>query len=155
MTALRSTGQIPIYHSQYTGNSYFSKYTPTSSCRYVDSTPEPLYCFGHGLSYTRFEYRDIRVSAPEISSHGEVTISCHVKNVGERVGEEVVQLYVSDDLASMLRPFREFAGCARLNLRAGEEREIRFIVRADQFAFIGADDRWRVEAGHMLSLIHI
>lgn len=153
MTALRSTGQIPIYHSQYTGNSYFSKYTPTSSCRYVDSTPEPLYCFGHGLSYTRFEYRDIRVSAPEISSHGEVTISCHVKNVGERVGEEVVQLYVSDDLASMLRPFREFAGCARLNLRAGEEREIRFIVRADQFAFIGADDRWRVEAGHMTAWI--
>lgn len=149
MTAPRSEGQLPVYHSQYIGNSYTTKHTPTSSCRYVDSTAEPLYCFGHGLSYSEFSYRDLIVETPEVPADGSVTVSCRVKNTGSCDGEEVVQLYVSDEEASMLRPFREFAGCARVFLHAGEEKTIRFTMRADQFAFVGTDQNWVLEEGKM------
>lgn len=149
VTAPRSTGQIPVYNGQYTGNSYYSGKCPTSSCRYVDSTTEPLYYFGHGLSYTQFSYSDLQIDHPEVSADSTVTISCKVKNTGRRAGEEVVQLYVSDLCASMLRPYQEFAGCARVCLEAGEEKTVEFTVRADQFAFVGKDDKWIVEKGSM------
>lgn len=148
-TAPRSAGQIPVYNGQYIGNSYYSSKCPTSSCRYVDSTMEPLYYFGHGLSYTEFAYSDLQVDKPFIASDESITVSCRVKNVGVRAGEEVVQLYVSDLCASMLRPYQEFAGCARVFLEAGEEKTVEFIMRADQFAFIGKEDKWIVEKGDM------
>lgn len=149
VTAPRSTGQIPIYSGQYTGNSYYSSKCPNSSCRYVDSTMEPLYYFGQGLSYTQFAYSSLQIDHPEVTSDSTVTISCKVKNIGARAGEEVVQLYVSDLCASMLRPYQEFAGCVRVFLEAGEEKTVRFTARADQFSFVGKDDKWIVEAGDM------
>jgi len=149
MTAARCTGQIPVYHSQYKGNSTASRLTPSSSCRYVDSTLDPLWCFGHGLSYTAFAYSDLQIDRQAIPADGSVTISCRVKNVGVRSGEEVVQLYVTDNCASMLRPVMEFAGCARMALKAGEEKTVSFTLRADQSAFVGRDDRWITEAGDM------
>lgn len=148
-TAPRSVGQVPIFSGQYNGNSYYSKYNPTSACRYVESEIEPLYYFGHGLSYTEFAYRDLEVSDSEISSDGAVMVSCKVKNTGKMDGEEVVQLYVSDMQASKLRPYQEFAGCARVALRAGEEKRVMFTIRADQFAFVGKDGKWIVEEGDM------
>lgn len=153
ITIPRSVGQVPIYSGQYCGNSYYSAKTGTSSCRYVDSSMEPLYYFGHGLSYTSFEYRDLVVEQPEVSSGGTVTINCKVKNTGEMAGEEVVQLYVSDLIASALRPYQEFAGCARVFLEAGEEKEVSFTIRADQFAFIGKSGKWNVEVGDMEVMI--
>ncbi len=149
VTAPKHTGQIPIYQGQYIGNSYYSRQTPTSACRYVDSDLEPLYYFGHGLSYTEFDYQDIRIENPEINSDEEVSVSCTVKNIGKVDGEEVVQLYVSDLKASRLRPFKEFAGCARLFLQVGEKKTITFTMRADQFAFVGKNGRWIVEEGEM------
>lgn len=149
-TAVRSVGQIPVYHSQPIGNSYYMGKCSSSSARYVDSTPEPLYPFGHGLSYTQFAYSDLSIEKPNIHHDECTTISCYVKNVGDRDGEEVVQLYVSDLQASMLRPYQEFAGCCRVFLKAREEKKISFTLRADQFAFINKDDQWVVEAGDML-----
>lgn len=153
ITALRSVGQVPVYNGQYCGNSYYSTHAGSSSCRYVDSMMEPLYYFGHGLSYTTFEYRDIMTSQPEVASDGEITISCKVKNTGDRAGEEVVQLYISDLKASVLRPYQEFAGSARVFLEAGEEKAVCFTVRADQFAFVGKDGKWIVEEGDMEAMI--
>lgn len=149
VTAPRSTGQIPIYNGQYTGNSYYSSKCPTSSCRYVDSTTEPLYYFGEGLSYTQFAYSDLEIKNPNVKPNETISISCKVKNIGEQAGEEVVQLYVSDLCASMLRPYQEFAGCSRIYLEPGEQKTVEFIVKADQFAFIGKDDEWRLEEGDM------
>lgn len=150
VTAPRGTGQIPIYGGQYKGNSYYSRHTPTSSCRYVDSEAEPLYYFGHGLSYTEFAYTDLKVFNSKIPSDGRVSVSCKVKNTGKMDGEEVVQLYVSDVQASKLRPYQEFAGCVRVPLKAGEEKTVVFTMRADQFAFVGRDGRWIIEEGDML-----
>lgn len=153
VTVARSAGQIPIYCGQYTGNSYYSDATPTVSARYVDSTTRPLYYFGHGLSYTEFAYSDLKIDGANVAPDGEVKISCKIKNIGEKDGEEVAQLYVSDLMASMLRPYKEFAGCKRVFLKAGEEKEVEFTVRADQFAFIGKNDRWIVEEGDMQVMI--
>lgn len=149
ITAPRNVGQIPVYSGQYCGNSYYSKNTPTAACRYVDSVVEPLYCFGYGLSYTTFAYSDLKIDQPEISSDMEITVSCKVKNTGGMAGEEVVQLYVSDLVATKLRPYQEFAGGMRVFLEAGEEKTVSFTMRADQFAFVGKDGRWVVEAGDM------
>ena len=153
VTVPRSTGQIPVYSGQYVGNSYYSESAPTVSARYVDSTTRPLYYFGYGLSYTEFSYSDLKIENQDAVADEEVKISCKVKNIGTRDGEEVVQLYVSDLMASMLRPYKEFAGCKRLALKAGEEKTIEFIVRADQFAFVGKDDKWIVEEGDMQVMI--
>ncbi len=149
ITIPRNEGQIPIYSGQYNGNSYYSSLTGTSACRYVDSTMEPLFYFGHGLSYTKFEYSDLTIENDKISSDEKVTISCKVKNVGDCAGTEVAQLYVSDLLASCMRPFKEFAGSAKVYLEKGQEKTISFIVTADQFAFVGKDGKWIVEAGEM------
>lgn len=153
VTAPRSVGQLPVFSGQYVGNSYYGKYTSTSACRYVDSTPEPLYYFGHGLSYTTFAYEGLEISESEVASGGTVSVSYHVKNVGKRDGEEVVQLYVSDMQASKLRPYQEFAGCARVALKSGEEKRVTFTMRANQFAFVGKDGKWIVEAGEMKVMI--
>ncbi len=152
-TAARSVGQVPVYCGQYTGNSLYSPLAPTNTCRYVDSSVMPLYPFGHGLSYTSFAYSGLNVDQESVHSDGSVTISCKVKNTGERDGEEVVQLYVSDLMASKLRPYQEFAGCARVALKAGEEKTVRFTVQADQFSFVGQDGKWIVEAGNMAVMI--
>lgn len=149
VTAPRSTGQIPVYNGQYVGNSYYSSKCPTSSGRYVDASMVPLYYFGYGLSYSEFAYSELKIRSTEIASDETVKVSCQVRNVGDRAGEEVVQVYVSDLCASMLRPYQEFAGCTRIFLEAGEEKTVEFAMRADQFAFVGKDDRWIVEAGDM------
>lgn len=114
---------------------------------------KPLYYFGYGLSYTKFLYEELKVSDEMVSPDGTVTVSCRVKNIGERDGDEVVQLYVSDLQASKLRPYQEFAGCARVHLKAGEAKEVRFTIRADQFAFVGKDGKWVVEAGDMKVMV--
>jgi len=149
VTAPRSVGQIPVYQGQFIGNSYYTALTPSISARYVDSTPEPLYYFGHGLSYTSFAYSNLEIDNPVVTADDRCTIRCKVKNIGSTAGEEVVQLYISDDLASMLRPASEFAGCRRIYLDAGEEKTVTFTVRADQFAFIDQNMDWVVEAGSM------
>lgn len=153
ITVPRNEGQIPVYSGQYCGNSYYTSLAGTSACRYVDSTVEPLYYFGEGLSYSEFEYSDISIDKSEVMSNEEITISCNVKNVGDYEGDEVVQLYVSDMVASCLRPYKEFAGGVRVHLKQQEEKRVEFKVRADQFAFVGKDGDWIVEAGDMEVMI--
>jgi hypothetical protein len=147
-TCARNAGQIPIYAGQYRGNSYRDGETKRILSRYCDESKEPLFCFGHGLSYTEFTYRDLRLTG-NTRADGAVEVRCRVKNTGPRDGEEVVQLYVSDEAASMLRPWQELAGFARIFLKAGEEKTLGFTIQADQFAFLDSSMRWIVEEGYM------
>lgn len=146
ITAARNAGQIPIYHSQRNGSGY--RPIGMTIAKYVEGNTRPLFPFGYGLSYSRFEYSALSVT-PEVSADGTVEIACTVRNCGERDGEEVVQVYVTDELASMLRPAQELAGFRRISLKAGEEKRVTFTVRADQFAFLNAKMEWLVEAGKM------
>ena len=147
-TAARNAGQIPIYAGQKTGNAYQAVREKMSLCKYVENSVEPLFPFGHGLSYSKFEYSDLAV-APDVAADGQVEVSFSVKNTSGTDGEEVAQIYVEDVLAGMLRPNREFAGCARIFLKAGEERRLTCRMKASQFAYLDGKMRWLVEAGEM------
>jgi len=152
MTAVRNAGQIPIYSGQKNGNSYYAKNTTSALSRYVESTTEPLFYFGEGLSYTTFVYENLSVT-PEVASDGTIEVKFDILNSGNYDGEEVAQLYVSDELASMLRPAKEFAGCKRLFIKAGEKASVRFTAKVDQFAFLNKDMDWVLESGKMNVLI--
>lgn len=108
---------------------------------------EPLYPFGHGLSYTRFKYSEFSVSSPRLSAAEKVTVSATVENAGTRAGEEVVQLYLTDEAASVRVPIRSLAGVERVNLKPGERRVIKFTIEPRQLAVITNDGRTVVEPG--------
>jgi len=107
---------------------------------------EPLYPFGFGSSYTTFEYANLRASAPELKTDGEVVVSVDVTNTGGRVGDEVVQLYVRHLRSQVHRPRKELKGFARVTLQPGETRAVSLVLRASELAFWDADtDQWVVE----------
>jgi beta-xylosidase len=111
--------------------------------------PSPLFAFGHGLSYTSFGYDDLVVSPDRVPTDGIAEIACTVRNSGSRAGAEVVQLYLSDPVASVTRPLRWLAGFVRVPLEPGEARRVRFRVHADQVAFSGRSGRRVVEPGEI------
>lgn len=98
-------------------------------------TDQPLYPFGHGLSYTRFDYSSLRLSAPTITANGSVTVSLEITNSGDRAGEEVVQLYLRDVEASIVRPNLELKGFTRFALEPGQTRTIHFHIPASLMSF--------------------
>ena len=108
---------------------------------------EPLYPFGHGLSYTRFKYSGLTVSSPRVSPTDRVTLSATVENTGDRAGDEVVQLYVTDVEASVRVPLRSLAGVERVHLKPGERRVVSFAIEPRQLAVITDDGRTVVEPG--------
>ena len=114
---------------------------------YVDLTGQPLFPFGYGLSYSSFEYRNLVITPDTIGHGGSAEVRCLVRNTGRVAGDEVVQLYLDDELASVARPVQQLAGFVRVHLAPGEEREVRFRVGRDQLRMLGADLRWTVEPG--------
>ena len=147
ITAPRNEGQIPIFHASQNG----SGYTPGGGMvisKYVEGTKEPLFYFGEGLSYTTFQYANLDVNE-SVEPDGIVSISAEITNTGNLAGDEVVQLYVSDEVASMVRPQKELAGFCRISLQPGQTKKVRFSMKASQFAFLNKDMQWEVEEGIM------
>ncbi len=133
----QDTGQIPVYYSR-----------KASSFRdYVFMKAKPLYPFGHGLSYTKFEYSSLSIEPEKIGPADKVNISFNIKNVGDFKGDEVVQLYVHDPVASVSRPVKELKGFVRLTLEPGEEKNVTFTLFADQLAFYDQYMKLVVEPG--------
>nr|WP_218860358.1 glycoside hydrolase family 3 N-terminal domain-containing protein [Petropleomorpha daqingensis] len=117
----------------------------------VDSTP--LFPFGFGTSYTTFEVDDLRLSAAEVPTDGEFSATVRVRNTGERAGDEVVQLYLHDVLASVVRPVKQLTGFRRVSLEPGEAVDVRFDVHADRTAFHDRALRRVVEPGDVEVLV--
>ena len=142
VTVPRHVGQVPLFygHKPSGGRSQWHK-------DYVDGSHLPLWPFGHGLTYSRIELGELRVSAPTVGTDGEIGVSVDVVNVGERAADEVVQLYVRDLLASVTRPVKELKGFKRVRLEPGERRTISFALAAEQLAFTGVDGDLIVEPG--------
>jgi beta-glucosidase len=142
VTVPRRTGQIPIYygHKPSGGRSHWKG-------PYVDGSNLPLWPFGYGLSYTRFEVTDLRLDATAVPIDGEFTATVEVRNVGNRAGDEVVQLYVRDEEASVTRPVKQLHGFKRVRLAAGEARRVSFRIAVEQLAFTGSDGVLRIEPG--------
>jgi beta-glucosidase len=133
-----SEGQLPlVYDHKPTGR----------GDDYVDLTGQPLFPFGYGLSYTSFAYSDLTIEPAEILPTGRATVRCRVKNTGSRAGDEVVQLYVKDELASVTRPVLQLAGFQRIRLAPGEEREVSFVLGSEALRMLDRDLKWVVEPG--------
>lgn len=115
--------------------------------KYLDVPSTPLYPFGYGLSYTSFEYTDLKLGKSYITMDEELTLSVKVKNTGKRPGEEVVQLYIRDLAASITRPVKELKGFKKVCLMPGEEREIEFVLGRDQLGFYNKEMKFVVEPG--------
>ena len=109
----------------------------------------PLHPFGHGLSYTRFAYRELSLSRTEIATDGELTVSCTVLNAGTRAGAEVVQLYLEDPVAEVTRPVIQLLGFQRVALEPGRHARVTFRVHADRLSYTGRAHRRIVDAGEV------
>lgn len=152
VSVARAAGQIPVYYNHPNGSSYHQGES-IAFADYMDMPHAPRYFFGHGLSYTRFEYAGLTLDRAALSPDASITAAVTVRNAGDVPGDEVVQLYVRDLYASVTRPVMELAGFRRVTLQPGEERDIRFTMQASQFAFLDREMRWKVEAGEMELLV--
>ena len=148
ITFPRSVGQVPTY--------YNAKPSGMKSHWYVDYVSEkvtPLYSFGHGLSYTKFEYGNLLIDQKQARAGGIVNISLKIKNVGKVAGDEVVQLYVRDEYASTPRPIKELKGYKRITLNQNEEQTITFHLPVNQLAFYDDNLKLILEAGKILVMV--
>jgi beta-glucosidase len=137
ITFPRSAGQIPAY--------YYRK--PSAQRSYLFSRHGPLFPFGHGLSYTTFEYRDLRVTPAQIKPDGTTVVSVRVVNTGRRAGDEVVQLYVRDRISSVTRPVKLLQGFRRITLAPDATQTIEFEITPDQLSLLDQHMERCVEPG--------
>ncbi len=139
----RNVGQVPLSYRHHPSG---GRSSPKGD--YVDGPTSPLWPFGFGRSYTSFELSGLRVDRSELTTDGgEVVVAVEVANVGDRAGDEVVQLYVRDEEASVARPILELRGFRRVGLEPGERRTVTFTLHSEQFAFTGVDLRQVIEPG--------
>jgi beta-glucosidase len=150
VTFPRLVGQVPIYYARKNTGRPPSRDSITHiddidgraaqtslgmSAFHLDAGYTPLFPFGYGLSYTRFEYRDIAISAHKVALGESIEISALLQNIGDREAEEIVQLYVRDLVGNVTRPIRELKGFCRVRLRAGQSTRVEFKLHTDQLAF--------------------
>jgi beta-glucosidase len=133
----KHVGQLPVY---YSGKRSRGK-------RYLEDDVQPRYSFGFGLSYTSFEYSQLRVEPSVIKQHETATVSVEVQNTGDVAGAEVVQMYISDVASSVTRPLKELKGFAKISLEPGEKRTVQFEIGQEELQYIGPHYKYVVEPG--------
>jgi beta-glucosidase len=144
----RLMGQIPISYQQYsTGRPVIDPKNIRYRSAYLDAPNTPRYAFGHGLSYTTFRYSDLQISQPQMTAAETVQVQCTLTNTGPRAGEEVVQLYVRDLVASVVRPLKELKDFRKVLLKPGESQVISFAISRDKLAFYNQQLQWTAEPG--------
>jgi beta-glucosidase len=150
ITIPRSVGHIPAYYS----------YKPSARRGYAFDDVSALYPFGHGLSYTKFEYSSPvpskgggASSTPTYKQGDNFMISVNVKNTGNREGSEVVQLYIRDEISSITRPIKELKDFKRINLKAGESQTITFTITPDKLSFFNKSMKKIVEPGDFTIMV--
>jgi beta-glucosidase len=134
----RSVGQLPIFYNHKPSAQYFE---------YVTGQDTPLFPFGYGLSYTTFDYSNLRLTNPAMKKNGSVTVEVDVTNSGKMKGDEIVQLYIHQQVSSVTRPVKELKDFARITLNPGEKKTVRFIIDASKLAFWTAKMTYGVEPG--------
>jgi len=137
ITVPRTVGQIPDY--------YYQK--PSAKREYLDDTTKPLFPFGWGLSYSTFKYANLRVTPDTIGPRGTTRVSVDVTNTSSRRGDEVVQLYIRDEVSSVTRPIKEMRGFRRISLDAGQTKTVEFALGFDELSFLNRDMHRVVEPG--------
>ena len=136
----KSTGQIPIFYSDRISG------RPEEDV-YLDSDSKPLFPFGYGLSYSKFEYSKLQISSNTIDKNGTLEVSVNVTNKGAFDGKEVVQLYVHDKVASVTRPQKELKNFSKILIKKGETKTVKFNLKAQELAFYDLDYKKIIEPG--------
>ncbi|MFI8373879.1 beta-glucosidase BglX [Pseudomonas helleri] len=148
ITFPRSVGQIPTYYNHLSIGRPFTPGKPGNyTSQYFDAPNTPLYPFGYGLSYTNFSLSDVKLSSKTLAPGATLTASVTLKNTGQRDGETVVQLYLRDVAASMSRPVKSLKNFEKVMLKAGEQKEVQFILSEDDLKFYNADLKYVAEPG--------
>jgi beta-glucosidase len=148
MTFPRNVGQVPIYYNHLpTGRSQKDDTFQKFQSNYLDSENSPQYAFGYGLSYTQFEYSDLKLSNEMISPSANITATVTLKNTGLYPGDEVVQLYIRDLEASVSRPVKELKGYQRVRLAKGETKTVQFTIKESDLRFYNSNLQYISEPG--------
>lgn len=144
-----SVGQIPVYYNSFSTGRPVKKGEPGHrfQSRYTDIPNDPLFPFGFGLSYTTFEYSDLRLDKHQLSIDESITASITLKNNGQFVGKETIQLYIQDLVGSVVRPVKELKAFKKVELQAGESQTIEFEIKEDMLRFYTANMDYASEAG--------
>ena len=137
-------GQQPVFYNQVRGQ---------HGTRYADLTQEPLFPFGHGLSYTTYGYSNARLASPTLARGQAATVSVDVENAGSRAGDEIVQVYVSDVVTSVTWVGKSLQGFARVHLEPGEKKTVTVTLPWEAFQLVDADGRRVVEPGDFEVLV--
>jgi beta-glucosidase len=143
LSVARSVGQLPIYYNYKPGKNY----RMGAGRGYVDMPATPLYPFGYGLSYTNFEYSNLRIEPSEIHPGGEAQVTLDVKNVGDRAGVETVQLYLHEKYAPVATPVKQLRGFERVALDPGETKTVALKLLPEDLQLLDIDMQWRVVPG--------
>jgi beta-glucosidase len=152
---INPSGKLPISFSRSAGHipAYYN-YKPSSRRGYnLGLDVSPLFPFGFGLSYTTFQYSNLKLSSPTMKKEDTVTVSVDVKNTGSRRGAEVVQMYIRDDYSSVPRPVKELKGFKKIWLDPGQSQEVTFTVNPELLAFYDTDMKWVVEPGDFTIMV--
>jgi beta-glucosidase len=148
----RASGAAPLTYAHLPTGRPAAEDLTRDTARYRDQPITPLFAFGHGLSYGRFEYGDLQLSQSEIAADGKVEVSIVVRNTASVAADEVIQLYVRDPVAAVSRPVQELRGFRRVAFAPGEAKRVRFTLTPAQFAFWDADG-WRIQPGAVQVMI--
>ena len=148
MTFPRTVGQVPIYYNfKNTGRSAMNEPESVFWSHYIDEKNTPLYAFGHGLSYSKFEYNKLQLSSPSFTKNGKIMVSVTVQNTGKVTGKEVVQLYIRDLIGSVTRPVKELKGFEMIELQPNEMKEVTFEINEKTIEYFTANRKWEAEPG--------
>ncbi|MBE0696571.1 MAG: glycoside hydrolase family 3 C-terminal domain-containing protein, partial [Anaerolineaceae bacterium] len=140
-----TAGQVPLYYNHPSTGRPPGDFKFTS--KYIDGPVTPLFPFGFGLSYTTFSYADLEITPAEVEAEGKLTVSASITNTGMVFGEEVVQLYIADLVASRVRPVRELKGFQKIAIAPGETRRVTFDLPAATLGFFDQEMQYVVEPG--------
>ena len=148
MTFPRNIGQVPIYYNyKNTGRPTMNEPESVFWSHYSDEKNTPLYPFGYGLSYSKFDYSNLKLSTNTFSKNGEIQVSVTLKNSGRVTGKEVVQLYIRDLFGSITRPVKELKGFEMVELQPNESKTVTFTINEKTIEFFTANSKWEAESG--------
>jgi beta-glucosidase len=148
MTFPRAEGQIPIYYDHFnTGRPALNDRNHIYNSSYNDLSIYPKFAFGYGLSYTTFQYSNLKLSTKKMTANQNIEVSVDITNTGKYQGEEVVQLYLRDKFASSVRPVKELKDFQKIKLNIGETKTIRFIIDRQKLSFYNQKFQWVTEDG--------
>ena len=148
MTFPRSVGQIPIYYNHFkTGRPAECDTCNFYRTAYIDQRNSPKYAFGHGLSYTTFNYKELKLSKTKMSKDETIEVSFNISNTGKYDGEEVIQLYLRDRVGAVVRPVKELKDFKKIMLKAGETKTVLFTITDDKLRFYNKDLEYQSENG--------